>query len=541
MTPRASGRRAPASVDLVARRTARTPMRPRDGGRLVDRRRRRSRHGDALRRSRSTAATPRPDPRGARGCRTGRTAVGRGRRPSAFAWTDDAWRGVAAAQGRSSTSCTSARSPPRARSTPPIERLDHLVDARRRRGRAAAARDVPRPARLGLRRRRAVRRARAVRRPGRPAALRRRRARPRPRRLPRRRLQPPRPGRELPRRVRAVLHRHARHAVGRRRSTSTARTATRCGAGCVDNALHVAARLPRRRAAARRGARAARRRARCTLLEELSREVDALAARLGRPLWLIAESDRNDPRTVTPRGEARRARAARAVGRRRAPRAARRADRRDAGLLRRLRRPRGALRQGAATRAFFHDGTYSTLPRPAARPAGRPAPRARAGGSSSSLQTHDQVGNRAQGDRLSRSLDPRPARLRCRAPADLAVHADAVHGRGVGRHDAVAVLHRPHRPRHRRGHARGRKAEFGTHGWDERDVPDPQDPETFRRSRLDWSEPAAEPHARLLALVPRPDRAAPAEPDLRDPRLDRVDVTWADRRLDMTRGASRCW
>ena len=38
-----------------------------------------------------------------------------------------------------------------------------------------------------------------------------------------------------------------------------------------------------------------------TLLEELSTEVAALGTRLGRPLWLIAESDRNDPLTVTPR------------------------------------------------------------------------------------------------------------------------------------------------------------------------------------------------------------------------------------------------
>ena len=30
-------------------------------------------------------------------------------------------------------------------------------------------------------------------------------------------------------------------------------------------------------------------------------EVATLSTRLGRPLWLIAESDRNDPLTVTPR------------------------------------------------------------------------------------------------------------------------------------------------------------------------------------------------------------------------------------------------
>src|SRR5690606_37184231 len=37
------------------------------------------------------------------------------------------------------------------------------------------------------------------------------------------------------------------------------------------------------------------------LLEELAVEVEALACHLRRPLFLIAESDRNDPRFVRPR------------------------------------------------------------------------------------------------------------------------------------------------------------------------------------------------------------------------------------------------
>ncbi len=37
------------------------------------------------------------------------------------------------------------------------------------------------------------------------------------------------------------------------------------------------------------------------LLEELSQEVDALSTHLGRPLTLIAESDLNDPKLITPR------------------------------------------------------------------------------------------------------------------------------------------------------------------------------------------------------------------------------------------------
>ena len=33
----------------------------------------------------------------------------------------------------------------------------------------------------------------------------------------------------------------------------------------------------------------------------------------------------------------------------------------------------------------------------------------------------------------------------------------------------------------------GRRSEFAAHGWGFTDVPDPQDPETFLRSKLDWS------------------------------------------------------
>jgi maltooligosyltrehalose trehalohydrolase len=48
---------------------------------------------------------------------------------------------------------------------------------------------------------------------------------------------------------------------------------------------------------------------------------------------------------------------------------------------------------------------------------------------------------------------------------------------------------------------KGRQAEFASFGWDE--VPDPQDPETFARSKLDWSQAHGELldwHRALIAL-----------------------------------------
>jgi maltooligosyltrehalose trehalohydrolase len=89
--------------------------------------------------------------------------------------------------------------------------------------------------------------------------------------------------------------------------------------------------------------------------------------------------------------------------------------------------------------------------------------------------------------------------------------------------------------------AAGRKEEFARHGWYAEEPPDPQDPDTFLRSTLDWKEPDQEEPAavldwyrRLLAL--RRDRT-----ELTDPRLDRVAVAYdqATRWVVVTRGGLR--
>ncbi|MBA3268437.1 MAG: DUF3459 domain-containing protein, partial [Acidimicrobiia bacterium] len=45
----------------------------------------------------------------------------------------------------------------------------------------------------------------------------------------------------------------------------------------------------------------------------------------------------------------------------------------------------------------------------------------------------------------------------------------------------------------------GRRREFSAFGWDPADVPDPQDEQTFLRSKLDWDEAGRSHHAELLA------------------------------------------
>ena len=63
-------------------------------------------------------------------------------------------------------------------------------------------------------------------------------------------------------------------------------------------------------------------------------------------------------------------------------------------------------------------------------------------------------------------------------------------------------------------------------GWDPADVPDPQDDQTFERSRLDWAELDKEPHADLLEWHRRLVALRRSRPELTDGRLDRVHCTW---------------
>jgi maltooligosyltrehalose trehalohydrolase len=183
---------------------------------------------------------------------------------------------------------------------------------------------------------------------------------------------------------------------------------------------------------------------------------------------------------------------------------------------------------------YFHDGTYSSF---RGRTHGRQVPPDVPGHRFvASQQTHDQVGNRAQGDRLSATLDP--GLLACGAAMLLTAPWTPMlfMGEEWGATTPWQYFTDHTDPELGEAVRRGRRAEFGSHGWDEADVPDPQDPSTYLRSRLDWSEPEREPHARLLRWYRDLIRLRRQTPDLRTGRPD--EVTWdADtRRFSMRRG-----
>ena len=74
----------------------------------------------------------------------------------------------------------------------------------------------------------------------------------------------------------------------------------------------------------------------------------------------------------------------------------------------------------------------------------------------------------------------------------------------------------------------GRRLEFAAFGWKAEDVPDPQEYDTFRRSKLNWQERDSESHAELLAWHKRLIQLRRELSALSDGRLEHVRVSFDD-------------
>jgi maltooligosyltrehalose trehalohydrolase len=114
-------------------------------------------------------------------------------------------------------------------------------------------------------------------------------------------------------------------------------------------------------------------------------------------------------------------------------------------------------------------------------------------------QNHDQIGNRAVGERLSHLVSDDALRT----AAALVLLGPCVpllfQGEEWGASAPFQYFTDHPDPDLAQAVSEGRRREFAGFGWKPEDVPDPQDPATFERSRLDWSELEREPHAELLA------------------------------------------
>ncbi|HUS60857.1 MAG TPA: DUF3459 domain-containing protein, partial [Acidimicrobiales bacterium] len=113
-------------------------------------------------------------------------------------------------------------------------------------------------------------------------------------------------------------------------------------------------------------------------------------------------------------------------------------------------------------------------------------------------QNHDQIGNRAIGDRLTAHLDDGQLAI----AAVLTTMSPFTPMLFMGEEWAASTPWQFFTsfadPVLGEATATGRIAEFARMGWDESAVPDPQDPATFARSKLDWGEPEQPRHRRML-------------------------------------------
>ncbi|HEY3939478.1 MAG TPA: malto-oligosyltrehalose trehalohydrolase [Bryobacteraceae bacterium] len=267
-------------------------------------------------------------------------------------------------------------------------------------------------------------------------------------------------------------------------------------------------------------------------LEELALEVETLSAQLGRHLVLIAESDLNDPRIVTCReaggfgldaqwsDDFHHALHAVLTGETNG-------YYHDFGSLAKL---ATALRQ-----AFVHTGTYSAF---RGRNHGKPATGLSGHRFLAYSQNHDQIGNRAHGERLCHLLSPGRQKI----AAALVLTSPFVPMLFQGeefcasapfqyftQHEDIELA---------RNVSAGRRSEFSAFGWNPEDLPDPQAHATFERAKLSWDELQSEPHASLLAWYKKLITLRRSLSSLTDGRLDRVNVAFDGRAnwLVMKRG-----
>ena len=273
------------------------------------------------------------------------------------------------------------------------------------------------------------------------------------------------------------------------------------------------------------------------VLAEMSDIRDALITELGRPLTLIAESDLNDPIMITSRvaggygldaqwaDDVHHALHSLLTGEQQGYYC-------DFGSLEVLAK--------TLTSAFLHDGTHSTF---RGKTWGKPIdPNVHRGRQFVvCLQNHDQVGNRASGDRLPELTSPELVRV----GAVLLLTSPFTPMLWMGEEWAAGTrwpFFTSHpEPELAELTGKGRIEEFATHGWDVTQMIDPQDPAAYRTAVLDWAEPARPGHAETFALYRRLIELRASEHDLRDDDLTRISVDYDEnaRWLVVRRGGIR--
>ncbi len=267
-------------------------------------------------------------------------------------------------------------------------------------------------------------------------------------------------------------------------------------------------------------------------MEQINTEVHALQAETGRPYMMIAESDLNDPRLVRSKeahgygfdtqwsDDFHHALVALLTG----DRSGYYADFGDFADLGK-----------ALSEAFVYDGEFSEFRN---RVHGRPVHDLPGWHFCGYSQNHDQVGNRAKGERLVALTDASRAKI----AAALTLLSPFLPMLFQGEEWAASTPFQYFTDHEDKELGRlvseGRKKEFEAFGWDPDDIPDPQDAGTFEASKLKWEELQQPEHADMLRWYKQLIALRRSRRDLSDGVLAQVDVDFdeEDRWFTMQRG-----
>ncbi len=254
-------------------------------------------------------------------------------------------------------------------------------------------------------------------------------------------------------------------------------------------------------------------------LEELKTRIEIVEEQLQRRLWVIAESDLNDPRVVQHRelggfgldaqwsDDFHHSLHAVFTGERAG-------YYQDFGSL-------GDIAY-ALKHAFVYDGRFSRYRKRVHGKRPELIPGHRFLGY---MQNHDQIGNRARGDRSSALLSPGLLK----AAAALVITSPFVPMLFQGEEWGATTpfpYFTDHTAELGKLVTKGRKAEFAAFGWDEYEIPDPQEQATFTSAKLRWEEVDDPPNAEMLQWHKDLIRLRRDTPELCNGRMESITVDY---------------
>ena len=270
-------------------------------------------------------------------------------------------------------------------------------------------------------------------------------------------------------------------------------------------------------------------------MEQLSAEVEVLSSTLSKRLFLIAESDLNNPRVVTPRE-------AGGYGM-----DAQWSDDFHHALFTVLHKNEegigyyddfGCMEDLAKSlqQVFVYDGIYSSY---RGRKHGRPVHGLSAHHFIGFIQNHDQVGNRATGDRIEHIVGLDLAKVAAAIVLCAPFTPMLFQGEEYAASTPFQYFAHHEDPEMAKAVSDGRKRDFAAFGWKPEEVPDPEDRDTFERSKLDWNEVHQGKHAEMLDWTKKLILLRRSSISLNDGDLNHIRVRFDEEKrwLWMRRGA----